>query len=512
MNLQLQAGERVALVGESGSGKTVTALSILRLLPKARITGRILLNGVDLVSKSDAELRRVRGAEIAMIFQEPMTALNPVHRVGQQIAEALVVHEGLGRAAARERAVALLERTGVREPQRRVDSFPHQLSGGERQRAMIAMALACKPRLLIADEPTTALDLTIRARIVELLLDLQKEQLRNGSADAMAILLITHDLPLVRRFAERVAVMASGLLVESGTAVNVFDSPRHAYTQKLLASTPTRDVVPVPEDANILLQTKNVRVEYSQRHSSLWDVFKAPPKVAALASADVHVREGETVGVVGESGSGKSTLAQAVLGLIGIESGKVEFAGRATSRLSSKQQRTLRSRLQVVFQDPFGSLSPRQTIRDIVGEGLSIHRPDLSAEQREDKVVEVLSEVGLSANILDSYPHEFSGGQRQRIAIARALVIAPRLLVLDEPTSALDVSIQKQVLDLLVRLQAKYKLSYLLITHDLSVVNALAHRVYVVKDGEIVESGPTETVIASPQHPYTRRLVQASYA
>lgn len=512
LNLELRAGERVALVGESGSGKTVTALSILRLLPKARITGKIKLNGVDLVSKSEAELRRVRGADIAMIFQEPMTALNPVYRIGQQIAESLIVHEGLTRRNARQRAISLLERTGVREPERKVDSFPHQLSGGERQRAMIAMALACKPRLLIADEPTTALDLTIRARIVELLLDLQKEQLQSGRSDAMAILLITHDLPLVRRFAERVAVMESGLLVESGVAERVFESPEHPYTKKLLASTPTRRITPVPHDADVLLKTEKVRVEYAQRHTSFFDAFKAPPKTAALKSADVIVREGETVGVVGESGSGKSTLAQAVLGLIGIKSGTVAFAGKSTARLGSKERRTMRSRLQVVFQDPFGSLSPRQTIRDIVSEGLRLHRPELTSEQREQKVIEVLAEVGLPASVLESYPHEFSGGQRQRIAIARALVIAPRLLVLDEPTSALDVSIQKQVLDLLLNLQVKYKLSYLLITHDLSVVNALAHRIYVVKDGEIVESGPTETVIASPQHPYTQRLVQASYA
>lgn len=512
LNLELRAGERVALVGESGSGKTVTALSILRLVPKARITGRILLDGVDLVAKSDAELRRIRGADVAMIFQEPMTALNPVYRIGQQIAESLIVHEGLGRTAARERAISLLERTGVREPHRKVDSFPHQLSGGERQRAMIAMALACKPRLLIADEPTTALDLTIRARIVELLLHLQKEQSSNGTSDPMAILLITHDLPLVRRFAERVAVMESGLLVESGDAARVFGEPQHPYTKKLLASTPTRRISHVPEGANVLLQTDKLRVEYAQRQTSLFNPFNRPAPTTALASADVFVREGETVGVVGESGSGKSTLAQAVLGLIGVKSGTVVFDGRATAQLGRAEKRALRLRLQVVFQDPFGSLSPRLTIREIVGEGLRLHRPELSAQERDDRVTEVLAEVGLPASVLDSYPHEFSGGQRQRIAIARALVISPRLLVLDEPTSALDISIQKQVLDLLLSLQTKYKLSYLLITHDLSVVNALAHRIYVVKDGEIVETGPTETVIGSPAHPYTRRLVQASYA
>jgi microcin C transport system ATP-binding protein len=509
LSFQVHTGERVALVGESGSGKTVTALSILRLLATARVNGSIRLRGEDLLKKSEAELRRVRGRQVAMIFQEPMSALNPLYTIGNQVAETLALHAGLTGREARTRAIELLERTGIREPGRRVDAYPHQLSGGERQRAMIAMALACCPKLLIADEPTTALDLTIRARIVELLLSLQREDRERDGDDAMAILLITHDLPLVRRFAERVLVMERGQLVESGRTEDVFTSPQHPYTRKLLASTPVRNLEPIAESAPALLVTRKLRVEYPKALPGWRGVFRSG-RFVALAGADLDLREGETVGVVGESGSGKSTLAQAILGLIAIRAGELEFEGKPTASLDKRQKRELRSRLQVVFQDPFGSLSPRRTVRQIVGEGLALHFPELSAAERERKVVEVLADVGLPATALDSYPHEFSGGQRQRIAIARALVIAPRVLVLDEPTSALDLSIQGQVLELLLRLQQKYGLSYVLISHDLTVVNALAHRVYVVKDGEIVESGDTAEVIARPKHPYTQRLVQAS--
>jgi microcin C transport system ATP-binding protein len=509
LSLTVRAGERVALVGESGSGKTVTALSILRLLPAARISGSIRLDGADLVQKTDAQIRRVRGADVAMIFQEPMTALNPLYTIGEQVAETLVLHEGLGRRLARERAIELLSRTGLREPARRVDAFPHQLSGGERQRAMIAMALACRPRLLIADEPTTALDLTIRARIVELLLDLQQEERARGDGQGMAILLITHDLPLVRRFAERVAVMEHGKLVEAGSTEGVFRAPQHPYTKKLLGSTPQRSLERVAAEAPTLLQTSALRVEYAKAAPGLRGWFR-PGRFVALAGADISLREGETVGVVGESGSGKSTLAQAILGLIRVHSGDLAFEGVPLSSIDTSGRRSLRARLQVVFQDPFGSLSPRHTVRQIVGEGLDVHYPELSEQERDAKVEQVLGEVGLPPSALDAYPHEFSGGQRQRIAIARALVISPRVLVLDEPTSALDVSIQSQVLALLLSLQRKYRLSYVLISHDLTVVQAMAHRIYVVKDGEIVESGETEAVITSPQHPYTKRLVQAS--
>jgi microcin C transport system ATP-binding protein len=508
LSYEVRPGERVALVGESGSGKTVSALSIVRLLASAKVSGTIRFRGEDLARKSERELERVRGREIAMIFQEPMTALNPLYTVGSQIGETLTLHEGLGPKAAREKSIALLKRTGIREPERRVDAYPHQLSGGERQRAMIAMALACRPRLLIADEPTTALDVTVRARIVELLLDLQREEAARGDG-GMAILLITHDLPLVRRFAERVLVMERGRLVESGETERVFQSPEHPYTKKLLTSVPVRRLEPIPEDAPTLLETKKLRVEYEKARPGIRGWF-SKDRFVALRGADLTLREGETVGVVGESGSGKSTLAQAILGLISVESGELEFEGVSPAKLARKERRALCARLQVVFQDPFGSLSPRQTVRQIVGEGLALHFPKLSEKERLAKVVDVLAEVGLPPTCLDSYPHEFSGGQRQRIAIARALVIAPRVLVLDEPTSALDLSIQNQVLELLLRLQKKYRLSYLLISHDLGVVNALAHRIFVMKDGEIVESGDTERVISAPRHPYTERLIQAS--
>jgi microcin C transport system ATP-binding protein len=511
LNLEIAAGERLALVGESGSGKTITALSILRLQGRARVSGRIRLAGVDLLQQSEDYLRGVRGGEIAMIFQEPMLALNPLFTIGSQIVETLALHEGLGARAAREKTIALLSRTGIREPERRVDSFPHQLSGGQRQRAMIAMALACHPKLLIADEPTTALDLTVRARIVKLLLDLQEEESRRDGGAGMAILLITHDLNLVRHFAERVAVMERGKLVESGATRELFAQPAHPHTIKLLNSAPVRRLEPLADDAPTLLETRRLRVEYPKAARGWRDWLKRESFVA-LAGADITLRAGETIGVVGESGCGKTTLAQAILGLVGTRGGDLEFEGTAALRLPRGAQRALRARLQVVFQDPFASLSPRRTVGQIVGEGLELHFPQLTAAERQERVKDVMAEVGLGSAALEAYPHEFSGGQRQRIAIARALVVAPRVLVLDEPTSALDASIQNQVLQLLVTLQKKRGLSYLLITHDLTVVAALAHRLYVLKDGEIVESGDTGTLLANPQHPYTRSLVQASLA
>jgi microcin C transport system ATP-binding protein len=509
LNLEVRPGERLALVGESGSGKTVTALSILRLLSQARITGQIKFQGDDLVSKSPQEICRIRGADIAMIFQEPMSALNPLFTIGNQIIETLILHEGLSHEAARKKTLELLIRTGIRDPERGIDSYPHQLSGGQRQRAMIAMALACRPKLLIADEPTTALDMTIRARIVKLLLDLQQEEIARNGNEGMAILLITHDLNLVRKFAQRVAVMEHGKLVETGETEAIFARPQHPYTVKLINSIPVRQINPVPDNASKLLEADQVSVAYHKPKSGWRNLFKRNTHVA-LKAVNITLHSGETVGVVGESGSGKSTLAQAILNLIPVQSGNIFFAGAPVSGLSRQKQRALRAHLQVVFQDPFGSLSPRQTIRQIVGEGLALHFPDLTESQRESKIVSVLQEVGLPATALNSYPHEFSGGQRQRIAIARALVLSPRVVILDEPTSALDVSIQNQVLELLVSLQKKYGISYLLISHDLTVINALAHRLYVLKDGEIVESGNTEQVIAHPQHPYTQTLVSAS--
>lgn len=514
LSLDVRAGERVALVGESGSGKTVTALSILRLVRSATLSGSIRLQGEELLSKSDEEIRRVRGADVAMIFQEPMSALNPLYTIGNQIIEALLLHEEIKPREARERTIALLARTGIREPERRVDSYPHQLSGGQLQRAVIAMALACRPKLLIADEPTTALDMTVRARIVKLLLDLQEEELeRNRQAgqpgEGMGVLLITHDLNLVRRFAQRVAVMERGRLVETGAKEEIFSRPRHPYTIKLLNSIPQRQIDAVDTQAPEVLAARELRVEYPKKLSGWRNLFRTD-RFVALESADVALRVGETIGIVGESGSGKSTLAQAILGLIPVQGGELEFEGTSERQFTKREKRALRARLQVVFQDPFGSLSPRQTVEQIVMEGLALHCPELSREERYARIVEVLTDVGLPIASLGSYPHEFSGGQRQRIAIARAVVLKPRILVLDEPTSALDVSIQNQVLQLLVGLQKKYRLSYVLITHDLQVVNALAHRLYVLKDGVIVESGETENIIASPRHVYTRSLVQAS--
>ncbi|AQT59629.1 ABC transporter ATP-binding protein [Cellvibrio sp. PSBB023] len=514
LSLHIEPGERLALVGESGSGKTITALSILRLAQHARVSGSIRLQGEELLTQSEERIRQVRGADIAMVFQEPMSALNPLYTIGNQITETLILHEHLSPQVAREKTIALLARTGIREPERRVDSYPHQLSGGQLQRAVIAMALACKPKLLIADEPTTALDMTVRARIVKLLLDLQEEDLeRNRQAgtpgEGMAILLITHDLNLVRRFAQRVAVMEHGKLLESNNTQALFQAPQHPYTIKLLNSIPVRNIVPVKSNAPLLLETRALRVEYPKKSTGWRGLFR-DERFIALEGANVSLRAGETIGVVGESGSGKSTLAQAILGLIRTRSGDLQVDGISCNSLAKRQRRELCARLQVVFQDPFGSLSPRHTIEQIVGEGLHLHFPELSAVEHYQRIVDVLRDVGLPESVLERYPHEFSGGQRQRIAIARAIVLKPKILVLDEPTSALDVSIQNQVLALLVNLQKKYGLSYLLITHDLQVVNALAHRLYVLKDGVIVESGETESIIASPQHAYTQGLIQAS--
>ncbi|WP_093633643.1 ABC transporter ATP-binding protein [Paraburkholderia aspalathi] len=506
VTLAIQRGERVALVGESGSGKSVTALSILRLLSDAQVSGAIRFDGQDLLAKSEREMRGMRGSDIAMIFQEPMTALNPLYTVGDQIAETIVVHDGVTANEARKRAVALLGRTGIAEPGKRVNSYPHQLSGGQRQRAMIAMALACRPRLLLADEPTTALDVTIRAQIVELLLELQRDE---AEKRGMAVLLITHDLNLVRHFAQRIAVMEQGVLVESGSVEQVFESPQHPYTQRLLASRPQRTVVPVLPISPVLLEARDVSVDFKTKLPGLSGWFRSG-HFRAVADANVSVRQGETLGIVGESGSGKSTLAMALLGLQRTVHGEIEFQGRALGSYRGAEQTALRSNMQVVFQDPFSSLSPRQTIERIVGEGLALHRPQMGQEARRDKVVSVLREVGLDRTVLYRYPHEFSGGQRQRIAIARALVLEPRILILDEPTSALDVSIQQQVLKLLAGLQQKYNLGFVFISHDLAVIGAMAHRVAVMQNGSIVESGDVEQIFATPAHPYTRKLLKAA--
>jgi microcin C transport system ATP-binding protein len=503
VSFSIAAGEKFALVGESGSGKSITALSILRLVDAATTTGAIRFDGQDLMAKSEREMRGLRGADIAMIFQEPMTALNPLYTVGNQIGEVLELHEGLRPNAARARAVELLAKTGIPEPGRRIDAYPHQLSGGQRQRAMIAMALACRPKLLIADEPTTALDVTIQAQILDLLDALQREM-------GMALLFITHDLNLVRRFTHRVGVMERGRLVETGPTAAVFDTPRHAYTQRLLASRPRRVAPPLSADAPTLLRGEGIDVTFPIPLG--W--FRKR-EFAAVRQATLELRRGETLGIVGESGSGKTTLGMALLALQPIAAGAVRLGDVRLDDAPRETLRRLRRRMQVVFQDPFASLSPRMTVGQIVGEGLALHRPDLTPAEREAAVLAMLDEVGLSERhgvplVLQRYPHEFSGGQRQRIAIARAVVLQPELLVLDEPTSALDVSVQQQVLALLADLQRRYGMSYVFISHDLAVVRAMSHRVMVMKDGAIVEHGDAEQVFAVPREAYTRELLAAA--
>ena len=513
VGLHIAPGEKLALVGESGSGKTVTALALLRLLHDARITGRALFDDGqqlrDLLAVPERTLQALRGDDIAMIFQEPMTALNPLMTVGEQIAEVVRLKKALTPALAAQAAIELLAKTGIPEPARRAGAYPHQLSGGQRQRAMIAMALACSPRLLLADEPTTALDVSLRGQILDLLGELQRE---NG----MAVLLITHDLNLVRRFADRVAVMQQGRLVEQGATADIFSAPRHPYTQKLMASKPERDVDEAAADpaATPALAARDLRVGYPTPLAGIRGWFRKGEFVA-LQGASFAVAPGRTLGVIGESGSGKSTLAQAALGLLPRRQvgGEVRVAGRPWQHRAALDK-PLRRVVQVVFQDPFSSLSPRMTVEEIVGEGLRVHAGALQADERAQRVRQALAEVGLAETqfpgLLARYPHEFSGGQRQRIALARALIVGPELLVLDEPTSALDVTIQKQVLALLQKLQKERALSYLLITHDVDVVRAMAHDVLVLKDGEVVEAGAAGDVLGRPRHAYTQRLLAAA--
>jgi len=503
LSLDIVTGERIALVGESGSGKTVTALSILRLNQNANYTGEVRLfednqaAGTNLFELPERELRGIRGRDIAMIFQEPMSALNPLYTIGNQIVEALQLHEGLNARAAFARAVDLLKRTGIPEPERRFGNYPHQLSGGQRQRAMIAIALACRPRLLIADEPTTALDVTIQAQILKLLIELQQEF-------GMAVLLITHDLNMVRQFANRVGVMNKGRLVELASTADIFSRPQHEYTRHLLASRPQRMVEAISDDAPVLIQATGLNTTFDIPKG--WFRHR---QFHAVSNVDLELRGGETLGIVGESGSGKTTLGLSLLRLQNSR-GDIHLDGRRIDNLPEKALRPLRKDVQVVFQDPFSSLSPRRTIEQIIGEGLALHHPELSDAERRQRIVDTLQEVGLAADMLGRYPHEFSGGQRQRIAIARVVVLKPRLLLLDEPTSALDASVQQQVLKLLVELQHRYHMSYLFITHDLALIQAVAHRVMVMKDGAVVESGLTETVLSNPASAYTRDLLAAA--
>jgi microcin C transport system ATP-binding protein len=508
VDFSIAAGEKLALVGESGSGKTVTALSVLGLAEGAEVQGEVLFAAgqgtLDLLRISPSQLRAIRGQDIAMVFQEPMTALNPLFTVGEQIDEVLQLKMGLSARDASLKTIELLSDTGIAEPERRAKAYPHQLSGGQRQRAMIAMALACAPKLLIADEPTTALDVTVRQQILDLLDSLQKKM-------GLAVLLITHDLNLVRRFADRVAVMEHGHLVEQGPVADIFANPRHAYTRSLLASRPVRQVVEPWPDAKEALRTTGLRVSYPIPKPGFSGWFSKGVFVA-VEGADIRLQAGQTLGIVGESGSGKSTLALAVLGLLAFSNEVLVFGqpwgqGRAADLLKRRQ-------MQVVFQDPFSSLSPRMTVEEIVGEGLSVHASDLTPAAVCDKVVSALQEVGLHETqfpgLLQRYPHQFSGGQRQRIAIARALIVQPRVLVLDEPTSALDVTMAQQILQLLQRLQAEHGLAYLLITHDVDVIRAMAHHVVVMKDGRIVEQGSLQTVLDAPQQSYTRKLLAAT--
>ncbi len=523
LDLEIGVGERVALVGESGSGKTLTALAPLRLEPEgAKVSGRILWNGkkegrhatsaepVDLLSLPIKDIRKIRGREIAMVFQEPMTALNPLFTIGNQIVEAVQIFEPLiSKAQSMSAAIELLKKTGIPEPEKRFHSYPHQLSGGQRQRAMIAMALACKPRLLIADEPTTALDVSLRLQILDLLKDLQAEAKDEGG---MSILLITHDLNLVKHFANRVAVLNQGRLMEVGTTKQVFEHPENSYTQALVNSEPVRDVAPVMPLAPVLLKTEELSVAYPGSEFSSW--FKKPAPHKVLRKVSFALKQGQTIGVIGESGSGKTTLGMAVLGLLGDSaakvSGVVDVLGKDWQNLRPAERRAMRSSLQVIFQDPFGSLSPRMNVMEIIAEGLDVHFPKLTAAERESRVLEMLREVGIDRSALTRFPHEFSGGQRQRIAIARALILRPQILVLDEPTSALDVSIQKQVLALLSQLQKKYNLAYLMISHDLAVIRAMSHEVMVLKDGRVVEFGDPEPLIKHPRQTDTKALFTAA--
>jgi microcin C transport system ATP-binding protein len=495
-------GETVALVGESGSGKSVTALSVLQLLPYPMArhpTGSIKFRGQELVGAPDSEMRHVRGNEIAMIFQEPMTSLNPLHNIEKQVSEVLYVHKGMNPAQARARVLELLDLVGIKNAEQRLTAYPHELSGGQRQRVMIAMALANEPDLLIADEPTTALDVTIQAQILKLLKELQRKL-------GMAMLFITHDLGIVRRMADRVCVMTDGEIVEQGETETIFDDPQHAYTKHLLAAEPKGRKKPGPSDAGVVLSGEDVKVWFPIKKG----VFRRTVDyVRAVDGVSLTVRQGHTVGVVGESGSGKTTLGMALLRLER-STGAIAFDGRDIHDLQSNDMRPLRREMQVVFQDPYGSLSPRMSIAEIVAEGLAVHGIG-DRKERDALMVRALEEVGVDPDWRHRYPHEFSGGQRQRIAVARALVLKPRFIVLDEPTSALDMSVQAQIVDLLRDLQEKHKLAYLFISHDLKVVRALADDVIVLRAGKVVEQGSADAIFDSPKDPYTQALMAAAF-
>jgi microcin C transport system ATP-binding protein len=503
VSFSLEKGATVALVGESGSGKSVTALSVMGLLPphSARhpAGSSIVFDGQQIVGAPESVLRALRGRRIGMIFQEPMTALNPLHGIERQIGEAMRIHQGLTRAQAREKVVALLDRVGLSALRDRMQAYPHELSGGQRQRVMIAMALANAPDLLIADEPTTALDVTVQAQILDLLIDLKREM-------GMALLLISHDLSIVEKMADRVCVMKAGKIVEQGAMKSVFTAPAHEYTKMLLSSRPKGTPAPAAPDAPVVMEGRGVTVKFPKGKK----FFGAPAGwVRAVDGVNVSIRAGSTLGVVGESGSGKTTLGLALLRLVRAQ-GAILFEGAEIGALGGRALRPLRARMQIVFQDPFGALSPRLSVGAIVGEGLAVHRSDLDARARDAAVVRALEDVQMDPDTRHRYPHEFSGGQRQRLAIARALVLEPRLIVLDEPTSALDISVQARIVDLLRDLQVRRNLAYLFISHDLRVVRAMAHEILVMKDGRVVESGPAERLFTAPRQDYTRTLLSAA--
>ena len=493
-------GETVALVGESGSGKSVTALSTVGLLgDSATVTGSITYGGSQMIGASENELRRVRGNDISFIFQEPMTSLNPLHTLEKQLAESIELHQGLRGPAVRTRIIELLLKVGIRDPETRLGAYPHQLSGGQRQRVMIAMALANGPELLIADEPTTALDVTIQAQILDLMADLKRDE-------GMSLLFITHDLTIVRKIADRVCVMKDGEIVEQGPTADIFANPQHPYTQMLLAAESTGLPAPVPDGARVIAETDALRIWFPIHRGLL---RRTVGHIKAVNAATLSVRAGETVGIVGESGSGKTTLALAIMRLIASK-GAITLQGQRIDGMNQRQVRPLRSAMQIVFQDPFGSLSPRMTVAQIIAEGLTVHAID-PARDRRDMVREVMGEVGIDPSLMDRYPHEFSGGQRQRIAIARAMILRPELLVLDEPTSALDMTVQVQIVELLRNLQARYGLAYLFISHDLKVVRALSHKVMVMKNGDVVEAGDAAAIFEAPQTDYTKALMAAAF-
>ncbi|MFN7009579.1 MAG: ABC transporter ATP-binding protein [Allorhizobium sp.] len=503
VSFDIAPGEVVALVGESGSGKSVSAASILRLLPypaASHPSGQVLFEGRDLMTASERELRAVRGNDITMIFQEPMTSLNPLHTIEKQIGEILALHQAIAGDVARVRTLELLRQVGIRDPEKRLSAYPHELSGGQRQRVMIAMALANRPKLLVADEPTTALDVTVQAQILDLLRQLKDDH-------GMSMLFITHDLGIVRKFADKVCVMTAGKIVESGPVEEIFTNPQHDYTKKLLASEPRGEPPALDEMKPIVMQGEDIRVWFPIKAGFL---RKVVDHVKAVDGVDLVLRAGQTLGVVGESGSGKTTLGLALARLISSK-GRISFVGKDIDSFSFAEMRPLRDRLQIVFQDPFGSLSPRMSVGEIIAEGLKVHERALSAAERDARVCWALEEVGLDTATRWRYPHEFSGGQRQRIAIARAMVLKPRFVMLDEPTSALDMTVQAQVVDLLRDLQKKHELAYLFISHDLRVVKALANEVIVMRAGKVVEQGPAAEIFHAPKADYTRALMAAAF-